>query len=1435
MAGKLSFSIAVNLLTENFKKGANTVKNSFRSMQMQILTFAAALGAGSLGISGLLTRFKEIARDTSRVLTALKNVSGGVMGFSDNLRFVNDLAAKYGLEVNALTGNFAKFTASATQANMPIEEQKKVFESLSKASTAFGLSAEDTNGVFLALSQMMGKGTIQSQELKTQMGEKLPIAIQAMAKAANTSVAGLGKLMEKGKLLSSEMIPRLADALNEMIPNVSTDNLEASLNRLSNAFGEIVNSSGFQEKYKALIDWLTGAIKTAGNNIRNIIVGIVAAIGFVVTAGLTKVYAGYAANGKKIIANEQITSRKMRTSVQEYVAAKKRLSDLELQYAQANAQKQIALARRVEEARLQVQGRAAAARMAITDRVAAHDAAANIKAYGRLGTIGAMFAGTAKKIGAAMKSMWTSFGPAIIITAIIAVIGYFKNLYDEAKRIKNIFKEYRQEVENAGNTEEVKMLKAQLEIMRDKTRSEEETIAAQKTLQKMLGDEKLSQEQIIEKIEEKIELIKASAKAELLAHEMAEREIAIRKRARSLNIPEKRLRELADKKNSPEEGDRKEYEKLLKETDLSVFKGEIFGDASKRRKIRSAVDETVEDLKVISDATKDLDESLVKKNALTVNTTDNPEPDDKALRAAEKRLEALRKLDEEDRKRQIEKQKFDLDMQQKAIDLMDDSFEKRTKQTILNLEKEKLEVDEFQNNLLKQQQAHLKTKYESVHGTDKGFGAYYETLTSDDLQNTMPEGLRPSDIAGKVKELTDAAQAAREKGLKDINKDLSLMLKEQELMFASDLERKLAELDAYYNEQRIKAGDNAELTAQIEANRKRGKLEAVTDDKIQKLDFSEQLENERAAGLESIGMTELVEEKKLEITKKYLQLKIEALQKSADAGNEDAKNQIKLYQESLKKLDTTKPAKSLKALADKALFDRIKKGFEKAGDSADKAEEKTTKLLSSISQKAQTIANIASELQSMFGGISEELDEALSAVGNIASGFAQGGIVGGAMAVIGETIKIINKTSEAGERLREIADARLESQRAYNLLLLEQNLLMKEAVSIFGEKQITRASNAMRNYWDIQKQLGEQIHVGSFVPNPDFEKQLKEMASSSKDVISSLGKMQLNEYYEYLKYYNKGLSGLGSATIVNGSYRGNDVYQSILTVYDDVIDAEGKLNKERIQSILKADKMSDTTRKYLENLLSLTEAAEAARLELDNYLQSTFGALGDDLMTSLENAIKDRGVNAWEEFGKAGAKVIEQLGKQIAYELFFADKFKDLQNDLKAIYESSVQGETEAERAKRIGEESSALIGNFYQGIGKDMEHAQGFMENWKTEAEKYDLDLWASDASNSQTASTGKFESMDQDTGNRLLGIFNAMHMVGLQMKDILSPIAATNSSIHNITVSISEELQKHTVLFNEIKSISQSSFYQIEGTKEALKNISATLERIDKNTGKL
>nr|DAM03129.1 MAG TPA: Tail tape measure [Caudoviricetes sp.] len=1427
MSKRLSFSIAVNLLTENFKKGTNTVKNSLKSMQMQIITFAAALGAGGLGLSGLLTRFRDVARETNRVLTALKNVSNGTRGFADNLRFVNDLANKYGLEVNALIGNYAKFTASATQANMPMDQQKKIFESLSRASAAFALSADETNGVFLALSQMMGKGKISMEELRKQMGEKLPVAIAAMAKALGVSVGQMEKLIGSGKVMAADVLPKFADALNEMIPNVDTDNLETSLSRLSNTFGDIVNASGFQNKYKALIDWLTNALKTAGNNLKNIVVGIVASIMFVVTNSLSKVYRGYVTNGQQIIQNANTTHNKLRVAIAKRVEAEIALEQAKLKHFLASGQKQVAAAREVEKAKQVLSARTTAVNVAHEDAKAAAAQAAAIRSRGFWLTSWAAITGSAKKLVASLKSMWSAFSPAIIMSAIIALVGYFKNMYDEAKRVKNIFAEYKKEAASVDNTSEIKMLQAQLSIMNDKKRGQNEINAAQAALNKMLGVEGKNQSELNKLVAKRIELLKEAARADFYARKIPESEERMRKLAHDNGLS------LTEATQIARDGHGTDYSYIGQQKTLvaieKAYKAKGKGNKAANLDALNAISEIAQELRVWDDANEQLKKAVNKSNTITNNGgSGNTDPDKNALSAAEKRLEALRKLDEEDRKRQIEKRKFDLEMQQKAIDLLDDSFDKRIKETLINLEKEKLSIEEIQNDLLKQQTDYAKDKYVSVKGSDKGFEAYFADLKKSNFKDKngtdiLPEGLRPADIEKQVGELLKAAQDAQRKGLKTINKELSQMLREQQLMFASDLDKKLADLDTYYREQLIKAGSNAELIAKIESNKKRETQTVKTDDKLNKIDFQEQLKQERIAGLESIGMTELVEEKKLEVTKEYIQKRIDALDVLASMGDQEAYKQMDLLKASLKKLDTQKPAKSLKSLADKAIFDRIKRGFESAGDSAAEAEKKTASLLGAISQKAAIVANVVSELQSMFGGLDESLDMALETVGNIAQGFASGGIVGGAMAVVSEGMKLFSKASEAAARhqkaLEEIAQARLQSQRAYNLLLKEQNLLLKEAVSVFGEKQITRAANAIENYkttlQDIQKAIQGEAPVYIEPKNP-------------YDISSSL-----KEYQKQKEAYEKGYGKLADQQIVTGHKKtglfgwgkGKDTYSSILDAYPDLIDSENKLNKERLQAIINTEKMSDETKNYLQNLLDLEDAAEAAQEELKNYLQSTFGSLGDDLMSSLENAIKDRSVNAWEEFGKAGSKVIEQLGKQLAYQLFFADKLKKLQSDIENIYGS---GKSEEDIARDV----TTLLGNFYKNIGKDMENAQGFMENWQKEAAKYGFDLW-NDVN--QTASSKGFQSMDQDTGDRLDGRFDALQMSGLRIEGFLSTISVYTNNIQNISLQTNSELKKHTEILNEMKTIHLNSFYQIEGTKDFLKSMNDAMAKIDKNTSRL
>ena len=67
-----------------------------------------------------------------------------------------------------------------------------------------GLSVENQERAFLALNQMMSKGTVQAEELRGQLGEALPGAFGIMAKAVGVTEKELQNMMKAGEVLADE-------------------------------------------------------------------------------------------------------------------------------------------------------------------------------------------------------------------------------------------------------------------------------------------------------------------------------------------------------------------------------------------------------------------------------------------------------------------------------------------------------------------------------------------------------------------------------------------------------------------------------------------------------------------------------------------------------------------------------------------------------------------------------------------------------------------------------------------------------------------------------------------------------------------------------------------------------------------------------------------------------------------------------------------------------------------------------------------------------------------------------------------------------------------------------------------------------------------------------------------------------------------------------
>lgn len=254
MANNLSFSVRLELLADKFKQQAESAKASLRGIQFQALAMAGALGAGVTSISSFISSLVNTTREAGRARVVLRNISTDTREYARSLKFLAELTDKYGTDLIGTTEAFAKFKAAATPAGIAMAEQERIFSNISKAMASFGISGGEAALTMMAITQMMSKGKISSEELRRQLGERMPVAMQAMANAAGVSMSQLDKLLKEGKLRSAEIMGKFSDELAKLSGDTSTDNLESSLGRLKNSFTNLADSLRVYDNFKALVE-----------------------------------------------------------------------------------------------------------------------------------------------------------------------------------------------------------------------------------------------------------------------------------------------------------------------------------------------------------------------------------------------------------------------------------------------------------------------------------------------------------------------------------------------------------------------------------------------------------------------------------------------------------------------------------------------------------------------------------------------------------------------------------------------------------------------------------------------------------------------------------------------------------------------------------------------------------------------------------------------------------------------------------------------------------------------------------------------------------------------------------------------------------------------------------------------------------------------------
>jgi tape measure domain-containing protein len=184
----------------------------------------------------------EQARLMEQARKRLDFAFGGRYAGGGAMEKAGGFAAQLGLSKESTIESYSKFAAAASESGLTTAETEKVFQGTSKAIAAMGLSAEDSKGVFLAFSQIISKGKASSEELRQQLGERLPGAMALAAKASKMTMPEFVERLEKGQIEGKKLVLQMTELFEKQYGKAAEENLESlegQINNLDNSFFDL--------------------------------------------------------------------------------------------------------------------------------------------------------------------------------------------------------------------------------------------------------------------------------------------------------------------------------------------------------------------------------------------------------------------------------------------------------------------------------------------------------------------------------------------------------------------------------------------------------------------------------------------------------------------------------------------------------------------------------------------------------------------------------------------------------------------------------------------------------------------------------------------------------------------------------------------------------------------------------------------------------------------------------------------------------------------------------------------------------------------------------------------------------------------------------------------------------------------------------------------
>lgn len=212
----------------------------YQRIRGQVLGLASAYIGVYQAINTVSEAINAVNRDQSLQIGLRVANQGDVVKAAEDYKFLREEANRLGLVFDDVAPKYANMAVAARDVGLGQKETRDLFSDISTSIAAGNLSVADSEGVFRAIVQIMGKARVQAEELRGQLGDRLPAAVSQFAKANNIAIEDLDKMLKKGELGVEELVKFAEGYAKQFAPvmdDVST-RLVASMNRARNAYND---------------------------------------------------------------------------------------------------------------------------------------------------------------------------------------------------------------------------------------------------------------------------------------------------------------------------------------------------------------------------------------------------------------------------------------------------------------------------------------------------------------------------------------------------------------------------------------------------------------------------------------------------------------------------------------------------------------------------------------------------------------------------------------------------------------------------------------------------------------------------------------------------------------------------------------------------------------------------------------------------------------------------------------------------------------------------------------------------------------------------------------------------------------------------------------------------------------------------------------------